>query len=181
MNSIAFYIGGMAIYWYGIIISAAIVTAVFVGVWLCKRLGYKEELPFEIMLAVVPIGIIGARLYYIVFSGGAVGFADFFDMRSGGIAIYGAVIAGCLGVYIYTRFIRKCSFFAVTDILVVAVILAQSIGRWGNFFNTEVYGLATSFHFFPLTVIGLDGNPHLALFFYESILNLIGFFVLLKI
>jgi len=178
ISPVAFYIGGTAIFWYGIIIATSILVAVFVGSWLCKKIGYKDEIPFEVMLVTVPIGILFARIYYILFSGGD--FSNFFDIRGGGIAIFGGIIGACLGVWIYSR-IKKCGFFAITDILVICAILAQSIGRWGNFFNTEVYGLETSFDLFPLTVVGMSGNSYLALFFYESILNLIGFFVLLQV
>ena len=181
MNPVAFHAFGMQIYWYGIIIALSILVAVWVGAVLCKKLGYKEEIPFEVMLMVVPLGILGARLFYITFSGGEVTFAEFFDLRSGGIAIFGGIMAACLGVFIYTRFIRKSSFFAITDVLVICGILAQSIGRWGNYFNTEVYGLEVGFNFFPITIVAMGGTYHLALFFYESVLSLIGFFVLLKI
>ena len=178
MSPIAFHLFGLPIYWYGVIIATSVLIAMIVGTWLCKKLDYKEELPFEILLAVVPIGLLGARFLSILGSGGS--FTEFFSFRDGGMSIYGGILAACLGAFIYTRFIKKCSFFAVTDLLVIAGILAQSIGRWGNFFNGEVYGLETSFHFFPLTV-NVDGGYHLALFFYESMLNLLGFFILLKV
>jgi len=179
MSRVAFYLFDFPIYWYGIIIAFSVILAVMIGVWLCKRIGYKDEIPYEVMLAAVPLGFVFARLYFIIFSSG-VGLADFFAFRDGGIAIYGGIIGGALGILIYTKLIRKCGFFAITDLLVIGVILAQSIGRWGNFFNQEVYGFAVSINFFPLTVM-ISGTPHLALFFYESILNLLGFVILLKV
>ena len=178
MGSIAFHFFGLPIYWYGIIIALSILVAVFVGTWLCKKLGYKEEIPFEVMIAAVPIGILGARFLSILGTGSSI--TEFFNFRDGGMSIYGGVLAACLGVFIYTHFIKKCGFFSIMDLLAIAGILAQSIGRWGNFFNKEVYGLETNFDFFPLTVL-IDGTPHLALFFYESILTLIGFCLLLKV
>lgn len=148
--------------------------------YVMKKIGFRDEIVFELLLIVIPIGIIGARIFYLIFTKGE-SLLNFFDFRGGGLAIYGAVIAGTVGVIIYTRFIRKSSFFAIADIVVLVLILAQSIGRWGNYFNQELYGLPTGdFHFFPLTV-KISGSPHLALFFYESILNLIGFIVLFKI
>ena len=173
-----FEIFGLSIRWYGVIIAAAILIAVLIGMRVLKKAGYKEDISFEVMLAIVPIGILGARLYYIIFSGTSI--TDFFRFRDGGMAIYGAIIAGAIALFVYTRFIKKCSYFAVADVLVIVLIIAQSIGRWGNYFNSEVYGFEVGFNFFPLTV-EVSGRYHLATFFYESILNLIGFFILLKI
>jgi phosphatidylglycerol:prolipoprotein diacylglycerol transferase len=179
MNRIAFTIFGTAVYWYGIMIALGVLAAFIVGVFLLRRRGYKADLAFEIILVVLPIGILGARLYFMITSG--THFSNFFDFRNGGMAIYGGVIAAAIALFIYTHFFKKCSFFAVADILVVCLIIAQSIGRWGNFFNTELYGPVTASHVFPFTVIGTDGLPHLALFFLESLLNFIGFFILLFI
>lgn len=184
MDRVAFHLFGSPIYWYGIIMATSVLVAFMVGSWLCKKIGYKDDIPFETLLAAVPLGFLFARLYYVLFNEDGVGIGNFFDFSSGGIAgiaIYGGVIGACIGVFIYTRFVKKCSFFAITDILVIAAILAQCIGRWGNFFNQEVYGVETGgFHLFPFTVL-IEGTPHLALFFYESILSLVGFFVLLKV
>lgn len=179
MNPVAFSLFGADIYWYGIIISCAIVVAFILASSIMKKIGFRDEIVFEVLLIAVPLGIIGMRLHYIIFSGDSI--LNFFKFREGGLAIHGAILGGALGVFLYTRFIRKCSFFAISDVVVVVLILAQSIGRWGNFFNQEVYGLATgNFHFFPLTVI-IGGEAHLALFFYESVLNLIGFIILFNV
>jgi len=178
-NPIAFYVSDTPIYWYGIVIALSVIVAIFVGGWLCRKMRYKEEIPFEVMIFAVPVGFVGARLFFLIFEPGA-SLSDFFDFRGGGLAILGGVIAACFGVWIYTRFVRKCSFFAITDMLVIAGILAQSIGRWGNFFNNEIYGFEMGFSLFPLTVL-VQGTPHLALFFIESMLNLAGFVVLLYV
>jgi len=179
MNPVAFELFGLEIYWYGIIMAFSIIDAFVVASYVMKRKGYRDEIVFEVLLIIIPLGVLGARLYYIIFSGESL--TNFFSFRDGGIAIYGAVLAGALGIFLYTRFIRKSSFFAISDIVVLVLILAQSIGRWGNYFNQEIYGLPTGgFDFFPLTVM-IGGSPHLALFFYESILNLIGFVILFKV
>lgn len=176
---VAFEIFGLEIYWYGIIMSFAIVTAFLTAGFFMKKVGFRNEIVYEILLIVVPLGILGARLLFLLCTPGE-SLTNFFNFRDGGIAIWGAILFGALGIFIYTRFVRRCSFFAVSDIVALGVILAQSIGRWGNFFNEELYGLETGFHFFPLTVM-VGVTPHLALFFYESILNLIGFLILLKV
>jgi len=179
MGAVAFTIFGLEIYWYGIIISVAIIVAFVLASFIMRRIGFRDEIVFEVLLCIIPLGIFGARLFYVISDGMPI--TEFFNFRSGGIAIYGAIIAGALGILLYTKVIRKCSFFAISDIVVLVLILAQSIGRWGNYFNQEVYGLSTgSFHFFPLTVM-VGGTGRLALFFYESILNLIGFFILYKV
>jgi len=173
MDPVAFVIFGMEIYWYGIFVTGGIIVAFILATFIMKKLGFREEIVFEALLVVVPIAIFGARFWYVIVEG--VPITNFFNFRDGGLAIYGGIIFGALGLLIYTLAIRKCSFFAISDVVVVVLILAQSIGRWGNFFNEEIYGLATGdFHFFPLTVM-IGNSPHLALFFYESILNLIGF------
>jgi len=178
MNPVAFTIFGLDIYWYGIIMTVAIIVAFFLAMSIMKRIGFRDEIVFEILLIIIPLGFLGARLYFMIFSDTP--WSNFFSFRDGGIAIYGAVIAGALGVWIYTRFIRKSSFFAISDIVVIVLILAQCIGRWGNYFNQELYGLKVGFNFFPLTV-NIGGSYHLALFFYESVLNLAGFILLYKI
>jgi len=178
---VSFSLFGLEIYYYGVIITAGILAAFICGLIIFKKIGYKEELAYLILLICVPLGIIGARLYYVIFSDWSMyeTFFDVINIRSGGIAIYGGVIGGALGLFIVSR-IKKCGFFTLADIGVICLILAQSIGRWGNFTNAEVYGFAVDTHIFPFTV-NVDGQAHLATFFYESILNLAGFVFLLFI
>jgi phosphatidylglycerol:prolipoprotein diacylglycerol transferase len=177
---IAFTIFGLDIHWYGIMIATGILAAYLVCSYLIKKRNFNPDIPFELLILLVPIAILGARLYYIIFSGEGLG--NFFNFENGiqGLAIYGGVIGGALMLLVYSLFIRRSSFFALTDILVIGLILAQAIGRWGNFFNQELYGAEVGFSFFPITV-AVSGSNYLALFFYESFLNFIGFFVLLKI
>jgi len=170
------WFGDFEIRFYGIIIATAILVAFFLGQRLYKRSGYKDDIGYHILLLGVPLGMIGARVFYVIFAPHDV---NLFDIRGGGMAIYGAVLMGILAVFIYAR-IRKVGFFTLSDALVIVLILAQSIGRWGNFFNREAYGLGVDFHFFPITV-DIYGSYHLATFFYESFLNLIGFFLLWRI
>ena len=176
------FFGLFDIYVYGVIIAAAILVAFLVGVFLVKRAGIKEDIAYWILLICVPIGIAGARIYYLLFDSSVItNFGSFFDIRGGGMAIYGAVIGGALGLLLVSR-IKKQGFFRLTDICVVVLILAQSIGRWGNFVNQEAYGVATEISTFPFAVwIDAENGYHLATFFYESFFNFIGFLVLLFI
>jgi len=171
-----FTLFGLDIRFYGLIIAASILVAFFLGQWLYKKLGYKDDIGYHILLIGVPLGIIGARVFYVIFFPGEIAL---FDIRGGGMAIYGAVLMGILAVFIYAR-IRRVGFFTLTDGLAIVLILAQSIGRWGNFFNQEAYGLEIGFHFFPITVM-IGDTPHLATFFYESFFNMVGFVLLTRI
>lgn len=178
-----FEIFGIHIAYYGIIIAAGLLIGILLCDFLCRKRGYDNNIPYVLVLIIVPLAILGARLYYIVFSD-QLTIADFFDMSNGGfqgLAIYGAEIGGLLGVVIYCS-VKKCSVFAITDLIVPALILGQSIGRWGNFFNQEAFGIATEWTAFPFAVyIDVLGEYHLATFFYESFLNFIGFWVLLTV
>lgn len=176
-----FTIFGTEIRWYGVTIAMAILVAFSICLYLFKKVGYKESTAFEILLVTVPISIVGARLFFIMFEGG-----NFFAFRSGGMVIYGGIIFAAVALFLYTKFARKIGYFTVTDIIVIGLILAQAIGRWGNFFNIqggyyEGYGIATNGpHIPPFTSI-VRGEPHLSMWFLESLFNLIGFMVLLRI
>lgn len=178
IDRVAFSIFGVDVYWYGLIITFAIVLDFILLARLCKKFGYDKDMPFDLVLTAVVLGIIGARLFSVIFDSGA-DITDFFKFRNGGMSIIGGLLGGVVGVMLYSL-IKKCNFFMVTDVLAPLVILAQGIGRWGNFFNTEVYGrevLDESLQWFPYAV-EINGTWHHALFFYESVLNLIGFVLL---
>ena len=182
-QNVGFEIFGLYISYYGIIIASGLFVGIILSDYLCRKRGYDSNIPYVLVLFVVPLAILGARLYYIIFSD-QLKITDFFDFSNGGfqgLAIYGAEIGGLIGVVIYCL-IKKCSLFAITDFLVVALILGQSIGRWGNFFNQEAFGVVTDWNCFPFTVyIDALQEYQLATFFYESILNFVGFWVLLVI
>ena len=172
--------------WY----SFLIVTGAAIAIWLAvreeRRTDLKKDTVIDFALWVLPAGIIGARLYYVVFSWDQ--FKDdllsVFRIWEGGIAIYGAVIAGLLTALIFSRK-RKVSFLTLCDMIAPGLILAQAIGRWGNYFNQECYGLAVnnpSLQFFPFAVQisnGAGREWHMATFFYESVWNLAVFVFLL--
>lgn len=174
VDRVAFSIFGQDIYFYGLIITAAIVIDFFVLMLLVRKFDYDKDLPFDLVLAVVLPGIVGARLFSIIFEEGA-SISDFFAFRDGGMSIVGALIGGAVGIALYAL-IKKQNFFMISDVLVPLVIFAQSIGRWGNYFNSEVYGqlITNPKHMWFPFAVEVGGDWYQALFFYESVLNLIG-------
>jgi len=178
---VAFTIFGVDIYWYGVFITLGILTAFLLSFILCKRKGLDSNLPYYIMVAILPLGILCARLFSVMFEPD-LSIADYFNFRTGGMSIIGAVLGGAIGIGILCL-VKKINFFEVADVLCVVLILAQAIGRWGNYFNNELYGqqiIDPALQFFPFAV-EINGLYYEALFFYESILNLIGFVILICI
>ncbi len=181
LNKIAFTIFGVDVYYYGLIIAVAIFACLITAVILCKVKKIDSIVAIEIFLAIVPLGILSARLFSVIFEDGLT-FADYFNFRTGGMSIIGAIIGGALGAVIYTL-IKKKSFLEIADIITSVLLIGQSIGRWGNYFNNEVYGqeiINESLQIFPFGV-EIGGTWYEALFFYESVLSLIGFIVILII
>jgi phosphatidylglycerol:prolipoprotein diacylglycerol transferase len=168
-----------------VLIVSGIIAAYVLGAREEKRLGLAKDSMLDMVLVAVPCGIVGARLYYVLMS------LDQFRQNpvsalyvwEGGVAIYGAVIGGALGVWIHSR-IKKRSFASLLDIAAPGLALAQAIGRWGNYFNREAYGPVitdAAWRFFPAGVLIEEGGApvwHAATFFYESMWNLLVFAVL---
>lgn len=181
VSRVAFTIGGTEIYWYGIIMCTAILVAIGMATMFCKVRKYDTEMPINIALVVVPVGLLAARFFSVLFEK-SLSMSEFFNFRTGGMSIIGAVLGGAIGLFIYLLIKKPESKLLYFDTLVVVLILAQAIGRWGNFFNAEVYGqvveqtgsVLTKFPF----VVEVDGVFYQALFFYESVLNLVGFLIL---
>ena len=171
--------------WYSALVVTGILLAVCIASREEKRLGLPKDTAVDLALVVVPCGIIGARLYYVAMSWRS--FAaqplSIFYVWEGGLAIYGGVIGGALGAWLYARR-KKISFARVADAIAPGLLLAQAVGRWGNYFNMEAYGpLITDprLQFFPFSVLipAAEGYAwHAATFFYESVWNLCGFIVL---
>jgi len=138
--------------------------------------GWSSDLVLDFILIAVPLAIIGARLYYVAFEWNyfAANPAKIIAINEGGLAIYGAVIGGFLGAFIFSK-AAKFPFLKLIDLLIPSLILGQAIGRWGNFVNQEAFGaLVTNpnLQFFPLAVyIQSLGEWHQATFFYESFCN----------
>lgn len=161
--------------WYGVLIAIGVLTAYALCVHEEKRMQLKRDTVIDLAFWAIPLGIIGARAYYAIFNWQM--FADdplsVLRVWEGGIAIYGAVIGGLLGVLIFAKR-RKLSPFILTDMIVPGLALAQGIGRWGNYFNMEAYGREIAnpaWQFFPIGVqipSATGYTWHMATFFYES-------------
>jgi len=179
LNRVAFNIWGFDVYYYGIIIALAIFACVVCAILFSKLKKMDTNAPLEIFLAIIPLGILSARLFSVIFEPD-LSIVDFFNFRTGGMSIMGAIIGGAVGATIY-KLIRKKPFLEIADTITSVLLLGQAIGRWGNYFNEEVYGLEITNpanQWFPLGV-NIDGTWYEALFFYESVLTFIGFVVFL--
>lgn len=142
-NSISLF--GFEIAFYGMIIAFGMVLALQVVSYDAKRRGQNHETYSDFAMYAIIFSIIGARLYYVIFSWNYYknNLLEIFNIRAGGLAIYGAVIAGVICLYLYTK-LKKKSFFEMADTAVLGLILGQSIGRFGNFFNMEAFGSYTN-------------------------------------
>ena len=180
VNRVAFTIGSTEIYWYGVIICAAILVAILVATIYSKKKGYETDLPINIAIVILPAGILCARLFAVLFDS-SLSLSDYFNFRTGGMSIIGAVIGGGLALLIYCLIKKEKEPFKFFDTLAVVLILAQAIGRWGNYFNEEVYGQVVEagsfFAKFPFAVL-IDGTYYQALFFYEFCANIVIFVLL---
>lgn len=205
-DRVAFTLFGKDIYWYGVLMAIGIILAVFFAIREEKRKKLPKDIIIDLCLVIIPCGVVGARLYYVLFH------LDRYlqdpisilYIWEGGLAIYGAVIFGLLGALVFAR-VRKVRFLRLADCIMPGLALAQAIGRWGNFFNQEAFGLPVTakmiaqfpaLQYFPLAV-GIEGTHyfndavctacatgvngvhlHLATFFYESAWCFIIFLVL---
>ena len=170
-NSIS--VAGFEIKYYGI----AIMLGVLMGVLLAgrreKRLGLPKDTTLDVALICVPAAIVCARLYYVVFSWDAFRGdpVSIFNLRTGGLAIYGGLIGAVAAGCIFAR-VKHISFPLLCDLAAPSIALGQAIGRWGNFFNQEAYGIeitSPALQFFPAGVfISAENAWHCATFFYES-------------
>ena len=204
MDPVAFRIGPLEVYWYGIIIVVGAVLGALLSAHEARRLGKNPDHVWNMLTWILIFGIIGARLYHVFSrpSGGFIGWdyyrehpIDIIAFWKGGfrgLGIYGAVLGGILGILIYTR-IAKLNPLEWLDIAVPGLLLGQAIGRWGNFINQELYGPPTDLpwgikidcaHRFgdflcpPVGAIAADARFH-PTFLYESLWNFAGVLLIL--
>lgn len=173
---------GLEITYYGFIIASAMAIAVFVACKNAKFRGLKTDDLIVAACYVLPLSIIGARLYYVIFSDHNYSFGEIFRIWDGGMAIYGGVIGGAIGVLLFCL-IHKKNFLDVADIAVPSLILGQAIGRVGCYFAGCCYGVEVTdpnLQWFPVST-QIDGVWRYSTFFYESLWDLIGFVVLMLI
>lgn len=191
-DSVAFSLNGFKIYYYGICMSLAVLCGFSLSYYIAKK--YYKEINADILYDVVTVGLFAgflcARFYYCLlnFDFYSSNFGEILNFREGGISIQGGILGGFLGGAIYAK-IKKFSILKLADIASYGMLLAQAIGRWGNFFNSEAYGHPTNTFgvFIPLSarVQGYEQFSYFQpTFLYESLLNLlvlaILFFVVRK-
>lgn len=188
MNRVAFNIFGFNVYYYSLCILLGVIVAYILITREGKKQGLPKEFISDLIFYTLIIGILGARVYYCIFN------LDYYlanpseilKIYNGGLAIHGGVIAGLIFVYFYTKK-KNVSFIKILDIVAPAVIIAQSFGRWGNFFNQEAHGGITTYqnlknmHIpeFIINGMHIEGKYYYPTFFFESIWCLIGFIILM--
>ncbi len=181
IDSVAFTIFNTEIAWYAVIITFGMIMAVAYCTFRARQVGISGDDVIDFALLAIPVGIIGARLYYILTKlEDFPTFKDWIAIRDGGLAIYGGIIGGALAVLLMAR-IKKIDFMAFADCTMPGIILAQAIGRWGNFCNGEAFGYETdifcrmSLNNFITDYETLMVHP---CFLYESLWNIIGFILI---
>ncbi|MDC3416155.1 prolipoprotein diacylglyceryl transferase [Aquibacillus salsiterrae] len=184
-------LGPFTVYWYGVIIA----TGAFLGLWLATReadrLGLQKDTFVDLVVFAIPIAIISARIYYVVFEWDRYVGAQWWEVFAvwkGGIAIHGALIGSAITAIIFTR-VKKLSFWQITDIAAPSLILGQAIGRWGNFMNQEAHGGPVSeatyqnvLQYLPDFITNqmcIGGILYHPTFLYESVWNILGMIFLL--
>jgi len=175
MDRAAFTLFGIDVMWYGVIIAAGLLLGIILSLKECRRIGFSEDTLIDFLLTVIPVGIICARLYYVAFTWDdySQNLVEIINIRHGGLAIHGGLFGGIIAGLIFCK-IRKINFFRIIDIIAPPVILAQAIGRWGNFVNQEAHGGPTNLPW-GIMVNGVKVHPT---FLYESLGNIIIFFFL---
>ncbi len=182
VNSEAFSLFGISVAWYAVIITFGMICA-FIYAWSqAKKIGITLDDLCDFTIFTVPIGIIGARLYYVLTSLDKFdSFIDVINIRNGGLAIYGGIIAGAATVFVMSK-IKKIDFLALADCVAPGVLLAQGIGRWGNFMNGEAFGAETD-SFLRMGVQNIISQKTFGTaemvyvhptFLYESLWNILG-------
>lgn len=188
MNRVAFNIFGFNVYYYSLCILLGVIVAYILITREGKKQGLSKEFISDLIFYTLIIGILGARVYYCVFNLNyyLANPSEILKIYNGGLAIHGGVIAGLIFVYFYTKK-KNVSFIKILDIVAPAVIIAQSFGRWGNFFNQEAHGGITTYqnlknmHIpeFIINGMHIEGKYYYPTFFFESIWCLIGFIILM--
>lgn len=176
LNRVACTVLGKDIYWYGIIICAGFILAALYVSSRTKEFGITSDNLMDCLIICVPLGIICARIYYVVFEWSyyAEHPGEIIAIWKGGIAIYGGIIGTLIGLFVYSR-VKKLSFASLCDLAAFGLLIGQCIGRWGNFVNGEAHGGLTILPW-GMTIDG--GSMVHPTFFYESLWNLIGFILL---
>ncbi len=173
-DPVAFHVFGLDIRWYAILICTGMILGTIIALRRAPARGISQDDLLDAVIISVPVGVIGARIWYVLFEWQNYhSFYDAINIRAGGLAIQGGLIFGITAAYLVCRH-KKISFLTLIDLAVPSVALAQCIGRWGNFFNQEAYGTATDLPW-AIVVNGVHVHPT---FLYESIWCLFLFLLL---
>ena len=173
-NPVAFTLFGLDIRWYALLICAGMILGSAIAYRRCPQRGIKPDDLLDTLLFSIPIGIVGARAWYVFFNRAYYHtFFDIINTRAGGLAIHGGLVFGIITAYLVCRY-KKIGFLNMIDTAIPCVALAQAIGRWGNFFNSEAHGGPTDLPW-GIMVDGVKVHPT---FLYESLWCLMLFFVL---
>ncbi|AZU63930.1 prolipoprotein diacylglyceryl transferase [Neobacillus mesonae] len=188
LDPIAFNLGPIPVHWYGVIIGSGLALALYIAIREANRRKLPQDTFADLMLWAIPIAIISARIYYVIFEWDYYSQhpADIPKIWGGGIAIHGALIGAVITAIIFTRK-RGISFWKLADIAAPSIILGQAIGRWGNFMNQEAHGREVSRSFleglhlpdFIINQMEIDGVYYHPTFLYESLWNFAGFILLI--
>ncbi|MBE6138619.1 MAG: prolipoprotein diacylglyceryl transferase [Firmicutes bacterium] len=190
MDSVFLDLGFIQIYWYSIMIFLGLLFGGWIILRESRRFGISEDFIINLFFFAVPISIIGARLYYVVFNWSyySSNLLSIFKIWEGGLAIHGGLLFGLIWIILYTRK-YKVNTFRILDMVVVGLLLGQAIGRWGNFFNGEAHGPITTLEFlnnlhlpnFIIEGMNIGGTYYQPTFLYESLWCLVGFLAILFI
>jgi phosphatidylglycerol---prolipoprotein diacylglyceryl transferase len=190
MNSVFLDLGILQIHWYSVFIFIGLLVGGFFAMFESKRFGIPDDFMVNLFFYMIPISIIGARIYYVSFNWDFYreNASEIFRIWNGGLAIHGALFFGLIWIIFYSKR-YKINYLRMLDIIVVGLIIGQAVGRWGNFFNQEAYGSLTTIEAlqnlripsFIIDNMFINGNYYHPTFLYESLWNLVGFILILFI
>ncbi|MDX6151752.1 prolipoprotein diacylglyceryl transferase [Marinococcus sp. PL1-022] len=188
IDRVAFEVGSVPIYWYGILIGLGALLGYILASYEAKKRGLPEDIFADLLIFAIPISIICARLYYVIFEWGyyAQNPGSILAVWEGGLAIHGGLIGAVLTGIVFSK-IKRVSFWKLADIAAPSIILGQAIGRWGNFINQEAHGGEVNRSFleglqlpeFIINQMYIEGAYYNPTFLYESLWNIAGFLLLL--
>lgn len=187
MNPVMVDLGIIKIYYYSVMILIGMVIGIFLIYKALTKKGFSEDFITDLMFYTIIFGILGARIYYVLFNLPyySKNILEIFEIWNGGLAIHGGIIGGLLWIVYYCKK-KNVNILKITDVLCVSLILAQAIGRWGNFFNGEAHGAVTTLEHlqslgipkFIINGMYINGNYYLPTFYFEFLLD-IGLFIIL--
>lgn len=190
MEPIFLDLGIIKIYWYSLTMFFGILTGGSLALSEAKKYSIDEDFMINLFFYLIPFSLVGSRLYYVLFNWSYYqnNISDIFRVWEGGLAIHGSIIFGVLWIIFYSKK-NKVNTLRLMDIIVVGMLIGQAIGRWGNFFNGEAYGPATTLNFlknlfipqFIIDGMHINGVYYQPTFLYESLWCLIGFILILLI